>query len=77
MIFDAKIVQIAENHEKLNSFFGHLPRAGRQNRVQNRDFSEIHDFFTFFSIKFLIKNFLKYVKQAAFLLVALIKKEHF
>ena len=25
---------------KLNTFFGHLPRADRQNRVQNRDFSE-------------------------------------
>ena len=25
---------------KLNSFFGHLPGAGRQNRVQNRHFSE-------------------------------------
>ena len=28
------------NSQELNSFFGHLPRAGRQNRVQNRDFSE-------------------------------------
>ena len=26
--------------QKLSSFFDHLPRAGRQNRVQNRDFSE-------------------------------------
>ena len=25
---------------KLNTFFGHLPRADRQNLVQNRDFSE-------------------------------------
>ena len=24
--------------QELNTFFGHLPRAGRQNRVQNRDF---------------------------------------
>ena len=26
--------------QKLNTFFGHLPGAGRQNRVQNRHFSE-------------------------------------
>ena len=26
--------------QKLNTFFGHLPRADPQNRVQNRDFSE-------------------------------------
>ena len=26
----------------MNSFFGHLLRAGRENRVQNRDFSEKH-----------------------------------
>ena len=27
--------------QELSSFFGHLPRAGRQNRVQNRDFRKL------------------------------------
>ena len=40
MFFDAKIVRINLKSRKLNTLFDHLPNAGRQNRVQNRHFSE-------------------------------------
>ena len=40
------MIFLPENHpdrsksQKMNSFLGKLPRAGAQNNVQNRDFSE-------------------------------------
>ena len=32
--------RFSHRSRKLNTFFRHLPSAGRQNRVQNRNFSE-------------------------------------
>ena len=31
---------VEKKSQELNTFFGHLHRAGGENRVQNRDFSE-------------------------------------
>ena len=43
VIFDAKIVEIAQNHKTTEHLFCNSHRADVQNRVQNRDFQKIVD----------------------------------